>query len=78
MTHKFKISGMTCGGCRGSVENTLKKVEGVSSVSVNLQEKLATIEMDRHIPLQEFKAEFQKSGGRFGIDLVDSAHRQMQ
>ncbi|NJX17559.1 heavy-metal-associated domain-containing protein, partial [Tamlana crocina] len=34
---KYEVTGMTCSGCRSHVEETLKKVEGVQSVSVDLE-----------------------------------------
>tara|TARA_B110001452_G_scaffold49321_1_gene37666 strand:+ start:141 stop:656 length:516 start_codon:yes stop_codon:yes gene_type:complete len=39
----LKVSGMTCNGCRGGVEKALKKVSGVTSASVILDTKLATV-----------------------------------
>lgn len=35
-TKKYSVSGMTCSACAVSVERAVKKVEGVSQVSVNL------------------------------------------
>ncbi|HZJ86741.1 MAG TPA: copper ion binding protein, partial [Erysipelothrix sp.] len=42
----FEIEGMTCASCVASVENTLRKLEGVDSVSVNLMTNTASINMD--------------------------------
>ena len=39
----LKIDGMTCGGCVGTIEGALKKVDKVETVSVNLKNGLATI-----------------------------------
>jgi Cu2+-exporting ATPase len=55
MTHKYKITGMTCNGCRSHVEKNLKEVDGVTKVSVNLQKAEATIEMEHHIEIGEFQ-----------------------
>lgn len=33
---KYQVSGMTCASCAGSIQNALKKLDGVTSVSVNL------------------------------------------
>ena len=49
MTHTYKISGMTCNGCRTSVENKLGAVDGVKKASVNLENEVAVIEMEHHI-----------------------------
>ena len=40
---ELKISGMHCAGCVGSVENALKKVDGVEEAVVNLTLEKATI-----------------------------------
>lgn len=50
MKHSYNISGMTCGNCKASVENYLKKADHISSVSVNLKEGTADLIMDKHIP----------------------------
>ena len=36
MTVELKITGMHCAGCVASVENALRKVEGVEEAVVNL------------------------------------------
>ncbi len=46
---------MTCNGCRNHVEEILSGVEGVSKVSVNLEKREASIEMEKHIPLETFQ-----------------------
>lgn len=40
------IEGMTCGHCTSSVESALKKIENVSKVSVDLENKSALVEGD--------------------------------
>ena len=50
MKHTFKITGMTCNGCRSRVETTIKSVEGVTNASVDLKKAEAVIEMSSHIP----------------------------
>ena len=44
------IDGMTCAGCVSTVENALKRVQGVSYASVNLATEKATVETgDDHV-----------------------------
>lgn len=45
-TLKFDVHGMTCGGCTGSVQRALSKIEGVSHVDVSLSPGSATLEAD--------------------------------
>lgn len=67
MKHTYHIHGMTCNGCRNHVEETLSKVEGVSNVSVNLEEEKATIEMKSLIPLEKFQDVLKNDGGTYSI-----------
>ena len=60
MKHTYAISGMTCNGCRTFVENTLRNVEGVKEVSVDLQKAEAEIEMEGHITLENFRHALQE------------------
>lgn len=64
MKHIFKVTGMTCEGCRSSVENSLKQVPGVTSVEVDLQKEQAVVEMQQHVPV----AELQKAIGHYKIE----------
>lgn len=69
MKHTYEIQGMTCAGCRTHVEQALTKVEGVSSVSVNLQKAQAVIEMQSHIPLEKLQEALKNSGGNYTISV---------
>lgn len=42
----LNISGMGCSGCANSVESALVSLEGVDSVSVNLEDEIAEISFD--------------------------------
>ena len=42
----YKISGMTCNHCRGSVEKTISELSGVTAVSVSLEREEAIVEGD--------------------------------
>ena len=42
-TIKFKITGMSCGGCVGRAEKAIRAVDGVSDASVNLASESATV-----------------------------------
>lgn len=56
MKHVYEIGGMTCNGCRSHVENALNRVDGVIKAEVNLEKEEAVIEMQRHIPVSEFRS----------------------
>jgi cation transport ATPase len=55
MTHTYKIKGMTCGGCKASVEKYLSQVPNVSKVIVSLEKAEAKVSMSKHIATQTLK-----------------------
>jgi len=55
MTHTYKVSGMTCGGCQAKVQGLLSKVPGAKKVAIDLAKGEAIIEMDNHIAINELK-----------------------
>lgn len=56
MKKTLTVEGMTCGHCTGRVEKTLSEMEGVSSVTVDLDTKLAVVEMNKAISDDTFKS----------------------
>ena len=69
MTHTYTVYGMSCNNCRTHVEDALKKVENVTSVSVDLQKAEAVITMDAHISLEKFQETLKNEGGNYSISL---------
>jgi len=49
MTNTYTITGMTCNGCRASVEEKLNAIEQVTNASVNLENSEAVITMSEDI-----------------------------
>ena len=39
MKTNYKIDGMTCGSCKTIIETTVAKIDGVSSVTVDLKKQ---------------------------------------
>ncbi|MDP5157352.1 MAG: cation transporter [Flaviramulus sp.] len=52
MKHTYIVAGMTCNGCRASVEKALSETLDVINVTVNLETSEVIIEMSQHIPLE--------------------------
>lgn len=52
MKHTYIITGMTCNGCRTSVENKLNAISNVLNASVNLESSRAIIETSKHISVE--------------------------
>ncbi|MCW5515478.1 heavy metal translocating P-type ATPase [Muriicola sp. Z0-33] len=69
MKHSYHIHGMTCNGCRQHVEEALSRVEGVLKVNVDLEEAVASIEMESHIALEKFQNVLENDGGRYSIHM---------
>jgi len=49
MKHTYLITGMTCGGCKASVEKYLNEIEHVTNVSIHLEKGEAEVTMDKNI-----------------------------
>jgi len=69
MTHTYKITGMTCNGCRSHVEKTLNEVDGVTKASVDLEKAEAVIEMEKHIEIEKLQEALKNAGGNYQIFL---------
>jgi heavy metal translocating P-type ATPase len=72
MKHTYKITGMTCDGCRAHVQKTLSEVSEVSKVSVNLSTNEAEIHMNNHVPIERLKQALKDDGGRYDIHAHDA------
>jgi len=59
---ELSIDGMTCASCVGRVERALSKVQGVQSVSVNLANERAHLELLGHIDPHTLIAAVTKAG----------------
>ncbi len=69
MQHTYRISGMTCNGCRSHVEETLAGHEAIDKVNVDLEEGKATITFSHHVDLDELKSLFE--GSNYMIHSLD-------
>jgi Cu+-exporting ATPase len=49
MKQKFSVTGMTCSACSANVERSVKKLEGVFGVNVNLLGNSMTVEYDENL-----------------------------
>jgi len=71
MKHSYHIHGMSCNGCKKHVEETLSKVEGVTNVSIDLENATAAITMHSHIPLATLQNALKQDGDRYSIYELD-------
>lgn len=56
MNHTYQITGMTCEGCKKSIEEKLSSLKDITDVSIDLEMGTAQIEMKHPIPLATLKS----------------------
>ena len=62
MTKVMSIEGMMCAHCTGSVQKALEAVEGVSAVTMSLEEKSATVEVNGDVSNEALTAAVSEAG----------------
>ncbi len=55
MKHTYNITGMTCEGCKASVEKYLNTLDEVTAVLVDLEKGEAEVTMRSHISTEELQ-----------------------
>jgi copper chaperone CopZ len=66
----FKVSGMTCGGCAGMVEQGLRKVEGVQDAKVDWKSGDVKVKYDEKTTTpKKIVAAFNKQNPGFRAEL---------
>lgn len=55
MIHKYRISGMTCMGCRNTVKESLLSHPDIAEVNIDLDSGITEISMSRHVHTEELK-----------------------
>lgn len=78
MKHSYHIHGMTCDGCRSTVEETLLKVKGVTKALVDLDKAEATIEMESHIAIETFQKALKDIGDQYSIHKPGEHHHHYE
>jgi len=64
-TQTFSVEGMTCASCVRIVERTLKKMDGISYVSVNLANEKALVLSEQPLDLEMIKQKIADTGYTF-------------
>ena len=73
MKHIYKITGMTCTGCKTSVEDALNNLKQITKVTANLKKEQVDIEMTSHISIEKLQETLLKAGLHYTItNLTDS------
>jgi copper chaperone len=71
-TERFKVTGMTCGGCTSKVTRALKAIAGVGNVVVSLAPGEATVQYDERATSSEQLKTAVKGAG-YGVDAAAGA-----
>ena len=69
MKHTYQVNGMSCVGCKTSVEQALSGLSEVQKVTVNLKKSEAIIEMTSHIPVITLQDTLLKAGLHYTIGM---------
>ncbi|MBL1279349.1 MAG: heavy metal translocating P-type ATPase [Fluviicola sp.] len=69
MKHTYKITGMTCTGCKTNVEDALSNLQEVTSVTANLKDESVEVEMSSHVPLEKLQEAIMKAGLHYTIEM---------
>ena len=80
MKHTYKVTGMTCSGCKTNVETSLSNLKEVTKVHANLDTEEVVIEMTSHVPLNTLQERLLKSGLHYTIEMPghESKHEHHQ
>ncbi len=71
MRHYYKITGMTCNGCKSNVESALGNLKDVRKVSANLKNGEVEIEMISHITLEKLQETLLSAGLHYTIAMPE-------
>ena len=78
MKHTYTVTGMTCNGCRTSVEDALSKLPGVTKASVDLEKSEATIEMSQHISINTLQKAISNKYGISEKNIFQTTPNQIE
>ena len=76
MIHSYQIIGMSCDGCRSSVEKALNTIAGIDA-KVSLDPPVATITMEKHVPTEQLQ-EALKAAGNYTIAMASPTDNKSQ
>lgn len=69
MKHTYQIQGMTCNGCKNSVESVLENKKEITKAVANLQQNEVEIEMTSHLSVEQLQETLTKGGLHYTISM---------
>ena len=76
-SHTYKITGMTCNGCKTNTENALSKLKEITNVNADLKKEEVSIEMTSHISLEKLQQTLINAGLHYTIELPSQEEKSM-
>lgn len=76
-TYKFNVA-MHCGGCSGAVERVLKKIDGVKSYKVSLEEQTAEVITEESVDYQIVLEKITKTGKKVKSGEADGKEMSVE
>jgi Cu2+-exporting ATPase len=76
MKHTYKITGMTCNGCKTNVENALNTIKAVQKVTAQLATNEVQIEMTTHVSIEKLQETLLKAGLHYTIEMPGKENHQ--
>ncbi|TLD25177.1 hypothetical protein PspLS_06223 [Pyricularia sp. CBS 133598] len=76
-TYKFDIT-MTCGGCSGAVDRVLKKLDGVQSYEVSLENQNATVVAGPDLSYEKVLQTITKTGKKVTAGEADGVAQSIE
>jgi len=76
-TYKFNVS-MSCSGCSGAVDRVLKKLDGVKSYEVSLENQTATVVAGSDLPFETVLQKIAKTGKKVNSGEVDGVSHSIE
>lgn len=73
MINKYTVLGMSCQGCKKTIEKIISSIKGVSEVNVDLEGKSVQIESQNKIPLKTLQKSFEDS--HYNIEDFTEKHK---
>ncbi|KAM0282944.1 hypothetical protein ACHAQH_002755 [Verticillium albo-atrum] len=77
--HKYDFSiAMSCGGCSGAVDRVLKKLDGVKSYEVSLENQTASVVAEPELSYEKVLATIAKTGKKVNSGSADGQERSVE
>ncbi|KAH7320229.1 putative iron/copper transporter Atx1 [Stachybotrys elegans] len=75
-TYEFNVS-MSCGGCSGAIDRVLKKLDGVDSYEVSLENQSAKV-VTSSLPYEVVLEKIAKTGKKINSAKADGVEKSIE